>query len=102
MSIGYEIIILGMMVHGAMAFGVGIMWSLMPKRVIGLFGFVLFYMVIATWYTVEFSFQMLIYSTLFVSYVVVGLVGFAICTYWLGTKGYYRKHMREHKESVGS
>ncbi|MDH5482310.1 MAG: hypothetical protein OEY22_05470 [Candidatus Bathyarchaeota archaeon] len=100
MSVGYEIVILGMLVHGAAAFGVGFMWSLMPKRVIGLLGFALFYIVISIWYTATFNFQMLIYSTFFVSYVIVGLVGFTVGTFWLGIKGYYRKYQRGQKGGV--
>jgi hypothetical protein len=88
MSIGYEVIILGFVIHGIMALGVGFMWSLIPKKVMGLLGFVLFYVAIAIWYTATFNFQMLIYSTLYPSYVIVGLVGFVLGAYWLGKKGY--------------
>ncbi|RLI40223.1 hypothetical protein DRO59_09770 [Candidatus Bathyarchaeota archaeon] len=42
MSVGYEVIILGMVYHGILAFGIGSMWSLIPKKVIGLSGFVFF------------------------------------------------------------
>ena len=91
MSIGYEIIVLGMLIHGAVAFAIGFVWSLIPKKAIGLAAFVLFYIVIAIWYTSTFNLQMLIYSTFFVPYVVVGLVGFAFGFYWLGINGYYKK-----------
>jgi len=100
MSIGYEIVILGMMIHGAAAFGLGFMWSLIPKKVIGLSGFVLFY--IAIWYTATFNFQMLILSTFYPLYVIVGLISFVFGAYWLGKKGYYKKRMKQQKESVGS
>ena len=49
MSVGYEVLILGMVIHGIMAFGVGFMWSLIPKKVVGLLGFVVFYAAIAIW-----------------------------------------------------
>jgi hypothetical protein len=103
MSVGYELLILGMVIHGIMAFGVGFMWSLIPKKVIGLSGFVLFYIAIAIWYTATFDFQMLIYSTLYPFYVIVGLVGFVLqerMVHWLVKKGYYKKRMKEQEENV--
>lgn len=105
MSVGYEVLILGMVIHGIMAFGVGFMWSLIPKKVVGLLGFVFFYVAIAIWYTATFNFQMLIYSTVYPFYVVVGLVGFVLqkhIVYWLVKKGYYKKRMNEQEEDVDS
>jgi hypothetical protein len=102
MSIGYEVIILGFVIHGIMALGVGFMWSLVPKKFMGLLGFVLFYIAIAIWYTATFNFHMLIYSVLYPHYVVVGLAGFFLGTYWLGKTGYYKKRIKEQKEGVKS
>jgi hypothetical protein len=103
MSIGgYEVLILMIVVHGTVALGVGFMWSLIPKKFIGLLGFVLFYIAIAIWYTATFNFQMLIYSVLYPHYVIVGLAGFFLGTYWLGKKGYYKKRIKEQKEGAKS
>lgn len=98
MSVGYEILALGILLHGAVAFGIGFMSSLIPRKAIGLAAFVLFYFAIAIWYTATFNFQMLIYSTFFVSYVIVGLVGFVFGTLWLGKRGYYRRKSPSKRE----
>ena len=98
MSVGYEVIILGMVYHGILAFGIGFMWSLIPKKVIGLSGFVFFYVAIAIWYTATFNFQMLIYSTFYPSYVIVGLISFVFGTLWLGKRGYYKRKNPSKRE----
>jgi len=86
MSVGYEIVALGILLRGAIAFGIGFVWSLIPRKAIGLVAFGLFYTAIAIWYTQTFNFQMLIRETFFVFYVIIGLVGFLFSTYWLGMK----------------
>ena len=89
MSVGREIVFFAMWLHGAFALGIGFMWSMIPQKIIGLVGFILFYLGIAVWYTAKFNFQMLIYVTFYPLYVIVGLIGFVLGVYWLGTKGYY-------------
>jgi hypothetical protein len=65
---------------------IGFLWSLIPKKMIGLAGFLVLYFAIAAWYTATFNFQMLIFSTFYLLYVIVGLAGFALGTY-LSRKG---------------
>lgn len=98
MSVGYEIVALGMLLHGALAFGIGFMLSLIPRKAIGFTAFVLFYFVIAIWYTATFNFQMLIHSTFFIPYVIVGMIGFVFGTFWLGTRGHYKRKSPSKRE----
>jgi hypothetical protein len=98
MSVGYEIVALGMLLHGALAFGIGFMLSLIPRKASGFVAFVLFYFTIAIWYTATFNFQMLIYSTFFVPYVIVGLVGFVFGTFCLGRGGHYKRKSPSKRE----
>lgn len=91
MSVGIEVLFLAFLVHGAMAFSVGFLWSFIPRKPIGLTAFALFYLAIAIWYTAAFNFQMLINTTFYVFYVIVGLVGFACGAFWVGKRGYYKK-----------
>jgi len=44
MSVGYEILALGILLHGAAALGIGFISSLIPRKAIGLAAFVLFYL----------------------------------------------------------
>jgi hypothetical protein len=92
MSVGIEILSLMYLVHGAAAFLVGFLWSCIPRKAIGLTVFALFYLAIAIWYTAAFNFHMLINTTFYVFYIIVGLVGFACGAFWLGKRGYYKKN----------
>lgn len=98
MSVGYEVVVLGMLLHGVLAFGIGFMLSLIPRKAIGFAAFVLFYSTIAIWYTATFNFQMLIYRTFFSLYVIVGLVGLMLGTFWLDRRGYYRRKSPSKRE----
>ena len=97
MSVGDEwaivvIVIVAGLVHGAIAAGIGFVLSRIYRKTLGLVGFMLFYLGIAVWYTITFSFQMLIYSTSYPIYVIVGLIGYVLGAYLLDEKG-YRKHI---------
>jgi len=95
MSVGIEFLFFVFLLHGVVAFFVGFLWSVIPRKSIGLMAFAFFYLVIAIWYTAEFNFPMLIESTFFVLYAIVGLVGFVFGVFWLGKRGHYKKSHSE-------
>ena len=99
MSVGDEwaivvIVIVALLIHVAIAAGIGFVLSRIHRKTLGLVGFMLFYLGIAVLYTATFSFQMLIYSTPYLAYVIVGLIGYVLGAYLLGENG-YRKHIKK-------
>jgi hypothetical protein len=99
LSVGIEALYLAFLLHGVAAFFVGSLWSLIPRKSIGLMAFALFYLVIAIGYIAEFGFQMLMNTTFYVLYVIVGLVGFAFGAFWSGKRGYYKKSYNKNQIS---
>jgi hypothetical protein len=97
MSLGYEVYVIALLIHGTVAFGIGLLASLIRKKAIGLASFGLLYLAIAAWYSATFNFQRLTDETFFVYYVVVGLISFVAETYWLRGRG-NRKRTREGVE----
>ena len=72
--------ILSFVLNGVLALGIGLFWSLLPRKLMGLTGFCLFYLAIVVLYAVRFNLQTLLYDTFFSLYVAVGLIGFVLGT----------------------